>query len=159
MDFLEGERTDYHPFYSLSPERLCTLEEDPVSYTNEDLQPTPEARDAVSFGYGRHDDDDVLSTTASDSEDLAAGSNITPLPPSGQERHGTQSYDDMIEVVTRAVDKLGLVWDSEPASQRPLSKLDDRFLTARAPSQSRRPLPFFHDLHQEVSKSWKQPFS
>ncbi len=30
--------------------------------------------------------------------------------------------------------------------------------TSRTPSQPHRPLPFFQDLHQEVSRSWKQPF-
>ncbi len=39
------------------------------------------------------------------------------------------------------------------------SKLDDRFLTSHTPFQPRRPLPFFQDLHQEVLRSWKQPFS
>ncbi len=32
-------------------------------------------------------------------------------------------------------------------------------LAAQIPSPERRKLPFFGDLHQEISRSWKQPFS
>ncbi len=60
-------------------------------------------------------------------------------------------------MVTRAVDKLGLEWDSEPTQNQAQSKVDDRFLTSCAPAQPHKPFPF-QDLHQEVSRSWKQPF-
>ncbi|XP_016319979.1 uncharacterized protein LOC107671579, partial [Sinocyclocheilus anshuiensis] len=81
------------------------------------------------------------------------------LPPSGQEKRNSPSYNELLDVVTCAVGKFGLDWDCEPMQDQAQSKLDDRFLTSRTPSQPRRPLPFFQDLHQEVSRSWKQTFS
>ncbi|KAL0168465.1 hypothetical protein M9458_036687, partial [Cirrhinus mrigala] len=52
---------------------------------------------------------------------------------------------ELLDVVTHTVDELGLEWDSKVAQNQAQSKLDDG------------PLPFFQDLHHEVSKS-KQPF-
>ncbi len=37
--------------------------------------------------------------------------------------------------------------------------LDERFLSGPNSRPERRKLPFFSDLHQEISRSWKQPFS
>ncbi|ROL45291.1 hypothetical protein DPX16_17902 [Anabarilius grahami] len=76
------------------------------------MRPNPEARDAISFGCDPFDDD-VLSTAASDSEELV-GDCSSSLPLSGQEKRTSPSYNELLEVVTRAVDKLGLEWDSEP---------------------------------------------
>ncbi len=39
------------------------------------------------------------------------------------------------------------------------SKLDERFLSGPYSRHSWRKLPFFNDLHHEISRSWKQPFS
>lgn len=82
------------------------------------------------------------------------GDLCSSLPPSGQEKHTSPSYNELLNVITHAVDKLGLELDSESIQNQ--SKLI--FFTSRAPAQSCRPLPFFQDLHQEVLKSWKQPF-
>ncbi len=38
-------------------------------------------------------------------------------------------------------------------------KFDERFLSSPNSRPERRKLPFFSDLHQEISRSWKQPFS
>ncbi len=38
-------------------------------------------------------------------------------------------------------------------------KLDERFLSSPNSRPERRKLPFFSDLHQKISRSWKQPFS
>ncbi|KAL1269008.1 hypothetical protein QQF64_031297 [Cirrhinus molitorella] len=68
------------------------------------------------------------------------------------------AYEELVEVVTRAVAKLNIDWPAEQQDVRPKSKLDERFL--RTQSQlSRRGLPFFPDLHTEVSRSWEKPFS
>lgn len=82
------------------------------------------------------------------------GDLCSSLPPSGQEKHTSPSYNELLNVITHAVDKLGLELDSESIQNQ--SKLI--FFTSRAQAQSCRPLPFFQDLHQEVLKSWKQPF-
>ncbi|XP_048037449.1 uncharacterized protein LOC125262674 [Megalobrama amblycephala] len=68
------------------------------------------------------------------------------------------AYEELLEVVTRAVAKLKIDWPAERADARPKSKLDERFLPARSLPQ-RRGLPFFPDLHTEVSRSWKKPAS
>ncbi len=46
------------------------------------------------------------------------------------------------DMVTRAVDKLGLDWEADAVQTQSQSKLDDRFLTSRAPTQSCKLLPF-----------------
>ncbi len=108
----------------------------------------PRARDTVSFGL-----DDILHTAASDSEDF--GPALTDaLPPSGQEARPTLS----LWTCFRAIEKLALDWPDEPRESR-ASKLDERFLSGAHSKPERRNLPFFSDLHQEISRSWKQPFS
>ncbi len=57
------------------------------------------------------------------------------LPPSGQEKRNSPSYNELLDVVTCAVDKLGLDWEREPTKNQAQSKLDDRFFTSRTPSQ------------------------
>lgn len=160
-EHMESEQTEYSPFLSLSPSRLLADEHgtDLFIFNLDDLRPSPEACDVISFGCGPFDDD-VLSTAVFDFEELI-GDLCGSLPPSGQKKHTSPSYNELLEVVTRAVDKLGLEWDSEPAQTHALSKLDDRYLTSRTPAQPaqpRKPVPFFQDFHHEVSKSWKQPF-
>ncbi len=54
--------------------------------------------------------------------------------------------------------KQALDWPDEPRESQP-SKLDERFLSGPNSRPERRKLPFFSDLHHEISRSWKQPFS
>ncbi len=61
-------------------------------------------------------------------------------------------------MLSRATEKLALDWPDEPRESR-ASKLDERFLSGANSKPERRKLPFFGDLHQEISRSWKQPFS
>ncbi|MGL4355807.1 MAG: hypothetical protein ACRCTP_18420, partial [Aeromonas popoffii] len=75
--------------------------------------------------------------------------NETPLSP---------GYEELLEVVNRAVARLGVDWPTEQQEIKSVSKLDERFLKKRLQPQ-RRGLPFFPDLHTEVSKSWKKPYS
>ncbi len=130
---------------------------EPVVFADEDLRPAPKAYGAISFGCGLYEDDD-LSTAASELEDFLADT-CGSLPSGRQERRSSTSYSKLLDVVTRVVDKMGLDWEANVAQAQSQSNLDDRFLTSRASAQPRNPLPFFPDLHQEVSKSWKQPFS
>ncbi|CAM4341551.1 unnamed protein product [Leuciscus chuanchicus] len=68
------------------------------------------------------------------------------------------AFEELLEVVTRAVDKLKIDWPSEVQEATVKSKLDERFLQPRS-QPLRRSLPFFPDLHTEVSRSWNKPFS
>ncbi len=106
------------------------------------LAPSPEARDAASIGL-----EDILYTKSLDI-----------LPPSGQEAQSSPAYIELVEFLVRATEKLSLDWSNEP-SESQSSTLDERFLSGSGPRPTRRKLPFFPDLHYEVSRSWKQPFS
>ncbi len=72
------------------------------------LAPSPEARDAVSFGL-----EYIFYTAASDSEDFGAAS-LDVLPPSGQEARPSPAYTELVEVLARATEKLSLDWPDEP---------------------------------------------
>ncbi|KAI2657343.1 Transposon Ty3-G Gag-Pol polyprotein [Labeo rohita] len=67
-------------------------------------------------------------------------------------------YEELLEVVTRAVAKLNIDWPAEPLVEPQKSKLDERFLRSRPPP-AHPSLPFFPDLHTEVSRSWNSLFS
>ncbi|KAL0153385.1 hypothetical protein M9458_051304, partial [Cirrhinus mrigala] len=49
-------------------------------------------------------------------------------------------------------------WPAEEKAALQRSKLDERFLRSKPPSP-RRSLPFFPDLHKEISRSWERPYS
>ncbi len=61
-------------------------------------------------------------------------------------------------MLLRATEKFSLDWPDEPRESQ-VSKLDERFLSGPNSRPERRKLPFFSDLHHEISRSWKQPFS
>ncbi len=73
----------------------------------------------------------------------------TPLSP---------QYEELVEVVTRAAAKLKLDWPAECPVEPQRGRLDERFLRFKT-SPPHRSLPFFPDLHTEVSRSWGKPFS
>ncbi|KAI2649255.1 Transposon Ty3-G Gag-Pol polyprotein [Labeo rohita] len=92
------------------------------------------------------------SLLLSSSEEVDLESAIEePLPQSLQ-------YEELLEVVTRAVDKLKIDWPAEVKATPQRSKLDERFLRSKPPPPMRS-LPFFPDLHSEISRSWERPFS
>ncbi len=124
----------------------------PVQFSRGCLAPSPEARDAVSFGL-----EDILYTAASNSEDFGAAS-LDALPPSGQEARPSPAYTELMDVLARATEKLSLDWPDEPRESQS-SKLDERFLSGSGSRPARKKLPFFPDLHHEISRSWRQPFS
>ncbi len=70
----------------------------------------------------------------------------------------SQQYEELLEVVTRAVAKLNIDWPADDQTEKQRRKLDERFLHSKS-LPLRRSLPFFPDLHTEVSRSWKNPFS
>ncbi|KAI2656770.1 Transposon Ty3-G Gag-Pol polyprotein [Labeo rohita] len=106
-----------------------------------------EARTAATSSQGAGS-----SLLLSSSEDVDLESAIEePLPQSLQ-------YEELLEVVTRAVDKLKIDWPAEVKATPQRSKLDERFLRSKPPPPMRS-LPFFPDLHSEISRSWERPFS
>ncbi len=53
---------------------------------------------------------------------------------------------------------MNIDWPAENQTEKQKSKLDERFLRSKS-LPPRRSLPFFPDLHTEVSRSWRNPFS
>ncbi len=133
-----------------SPKRVRV--NSPVEFTQDYLFPSPRARDTVYFGI-----DDILLTAASDSEDFVP-TIADALPLSGQEARPSPAYSELVDVLSRATEELAMDLPDEPRESRS-SKLDERFLSGSNSKPEWRKLPFFGDLHQEISRSWKQPFS
>ncbi len=79
-----------------------------AEFAHDYLYPSPEARDTVFFGL-----DDVLLTAASDSEDFGSAL-ADAFPPSGQEARPSAAYSELIDVLSRATEKLSLDWPDEP---------------------------------------------
>ncbi len=150
LEEMESEQTGLAFSLPPSPERARA--NSPVEFLPDFLFPSPKARDFVSFGL-----DDVLHTAASDSEDFGPVL-ADALPPSGQEARPSAAYSELVDVLSRATEKLALDWPDEPRESW-ASKLDDRFLIGAHSKLERRKLPFFSDLHREISSSWKQSFS
>ncbi len=147
---MESEQMGLPFSLPLSPEHVRM--NSPVEFAHEYLCPSPEARDAVSFGL-----DDVLFTAASDSEDFRPAL-ADAFPPSGQEAQPSAAYSELVDVLSHATEKLSIDWPDEPRESQS-SILDERFLSSPNSRPERRKLPFFSDLHHEISRSWKQPFS
>ncbi|KAF4100361.1 hypothetical protein G5714_018557 [Onychostoma macrolepis] len=116
-----------------------------VKFSPSCLAPSPKAQEVISFRM-----EDILFTAASDSEDFGAAS-LDALLPRGQEARPSPAYTELVDVLASATEKLSLDWPDEPRESQS-SKLDERFL-----SGSGSPLPFFPDMHHEISRSWKQP--
>ncbi len=67
-------------------------------------------------------------------------------------------YEELLEVVIRAVAKLNIDWPTENQAEPQKSKLDEYFLRIK-PLTPCWSLPFLTDLRTEVSRSWRKPFS
>ncbi len=130
LEEMESEQTGLAFSLPPSPDRARAVEFLP------DFQfPSPKARDFVSFGL-----DDILHMAASDSEDFGPAS-ADALPPNGQEARPSAAYSELVDVLSRATEKLALDWPDEPRESR-ASKLDDRFLIGAHSKLERRKLPF-----------------
>ncbi|ROL43323.1 hypothetical protein DPX16_17144 [Anabarilius grahami] len=86
----------------------------------------------------------TLNISSSEEVDVVGAEGGDEDPPSS-----SPAYEELREVVTRAVEKLNIDWPTEKTENKPKSKLDERFLPARSLPQ-RRGLPFFPDLHTEL---------
>ncbi len=61
-------------------------------------------------------------------------------------------------MLSRAANRVGLVWNPPPCPEP--SRLDDWFLgVARAGSQPPTPVPFFPEVHEELTGTWEAPFT
>ncbi len=60
-------------------------------------------------------------------------------------------------MLSRAAESIGLHYGPPPSPER--SRLDDWFLGVQAERRQPPPVPFFPEVHEEVTKSWRAPFS
>ncbi len=139
----------------LSPHR----EVSPVLFSQPDQRPSASVRDLVSFG-GSDDElaDDSMSLVASDAEELS-GSVTDPapsrLPAPSAAKAGMDA--ELFRVLSKAVEELGLEWS--PPEEPSRSCLDERFLPGRRQAPQQRPSPFFPEVHDELTRSWRSPYS
>ncbi len=111
------------------------------------------------------DYDDVISLTSSD----PAASALLGYAQKEQEMSENEdvetelsqtscpAYEDLLGVMERATARLDLPWERTKMAA-PRGRLDERYLSGhKTPAQVN--LPFLPDLHTEVEKEWKKPFS
>ncbi len=150
LEAMESKQTGLAFSVPLSLEHVCV--NSLVEFMHKYLCPSPEARETISFGL-----DYVLFTTASDSE--GSGPALAyALPLSGQEAQPSATYSELMDMLSRATEKLSIDWPDKP-SESQSSKLDERFLIGQNSKPEQRKLPLFSNLHHEISRSWKKPFS
>ncbi len=108
---------------------------------------------SISFGAPA---DDRMSITASGDELGSGDDDSAALPPSGRVAL-PESDPELTAMLSRAAESVGLHWRPPPSPER--SRLDDWFLGAQADRRQPPPVPFFPEVHEEVTRSWKAPFS
>ncbi|RXN29582.1 guanylate cyclase 2G-like protein [Labeo rohita] len=134
--------------------------EPPVSFTKTSLRPSDDARDLVSFGAAEDDlddDDDAMSTAASGSGDWSAC--LESEASHSELREPPAPIDEeLVKILSEAVQDLGLDWS--PPEQPTKNRLDMRYLqSGRQVAAPQRPAPFFPEVHEEISRSWRSPYS
>ncbi len=124
--------------------------------TGESLSPSTASRSSARSGRARSERKAASSRGAGSTLDHSSSEEEETV--SVDEPPQSLQYEELLEVVTRAVDKLHIDWPAEQQTELRGSKLDERFLRARPPPPHRS-LPFFPDLHTEVCRSWGRPYS
>ncbi len=110
------------PRASPSPQR----EHSPVLFTQHDQRPSAAASD-ISFGVSDNELDDILSLAASDAEELLGSVTDPALLPSSASRNARLRADEeLIRIMTKAVNELGLEWSLPEEPSR--SRLEEWFL-------------------------------
>ncbi len=97
-----------------------------------------------------------MSIAASGDELGSGEDDSAALPPSGRVAL-PESDPELTAMLSRATESIGLHYRPPPSPER--SRLDDWFLGAQAKSRQPPPVPFFPEVHEEVTKSWRAPFS
>lgn len=123
--------------------------------TKANQRPSFEEAGLVSFGGSEEDlHDDSLSLMASEGEDWS-GLVIDPAPPSQSSKSDARASTDaeVLHVLPRAVEELGLDWSSPEEPTR--SRLDEWFLPGHQQDPHQRSVLFFPEVHDELTKSWK----
>ncbi len=79
------------------------------------------------------------------------------LPSSASRNARLRADEELIRIMTKAVNELGLEWSlpEEP----PRSSLDEWFLPGRHQALRQHSSPFFPEVHDKLTKSWRAPYS
>ncbi len=142
------------PHASPSPQR----EHSPVLFTQHDQRPSAAASDMILFGASDNEMDDSLSLAASDAEELSGSVTDPALLPSSASRNARLRADEeLIRVMTKAVNELGIEWSLPEQPSR--SRLDEWFLPGLHQALRQRLSLFFPKVHNELTKSWRAPYS
>ncbi len=64
---------------------------------------------------------------------------------------------DLFRILSNAVEELGLEWF--PSVEQSRSRLDEWFLPGRHQAPRQRASPFFPNVHDEINKSCREPYS
>ncbi len=111
------------------------------------------------------DCDDVISLTSSDpaasallgyaqeEQGMFEGEEVETEP----FQSSCPAYEELLEVMERATARLVLPWE-RTKMVAPRGRLDEWYLSGHNPP-AQVSLPFLPDLHTEVEKEWKKPFS
>ncbi|KAL0179586.1 hypothetical protein M9458_025028, partial [Cirrhinus mrigala] len=100
--------------------------------------------------------EEKAGTVASEGEPSEADVMAELTAPAGE----SQSVADaeMAAALKRAAKEIGVVWVPPPSPEP--SRLDDWFLGSGRDSRPRSsPVPFFPEVHEELTRSWKAPLS
>ncbi len=100
--------------------------------------------------------DDRMSIAASEDELGSGGDDSAALPPSGRVAL-PESDPGLTAMLSRAAESVGLHWRPPPSPE--CSRLDNWFLGAQADHRQSHQVPFFLEVHEEVTSSWRAPFS
>ncbi len=109
------------------------------------------------------DHDDAISLTSSDPAASALLGYAQEEQEMGDEvetelsQISCPTYKELLEVMERATVRLDLPWERTKMAA-PRGHLDERYLSGHK-RPVRVSLPFLPDLHTEVEKEWKKPFS
>ncbi len=107
--------------------------------------------------FGAPPDDRMSIATLEGESDQSGDDGSIPLPPSGRSAV-PDSDPEMVAMLARAAESVGLEWRPPPCPEP--SRLDDWFLgVARAGSQGPTPVPFFPEVHDELTGTWTAPFT
>ncbi len=68
------------------------------------------------------------------------------------------AYGELLDVMARAIARLTLDWSAEVQERASSGRLDERFLAGHKRSAPPS-LPFLPELHSELLRSWRNPFS
>ncbi len=133
---------------SPSPQREHSL----VLFTQHDEHPSAAASNMISFSVSDNELDDSLSLAASDAKELSGSVTDPALLPSSASRNARLRADEeLIRVMTKAVNKLGLEWSLPVEPSR--SRLDECFLPGHHQALRQPSSPFFSEVYDELMKS------